>query len=420
MESPSNTSNFSEAEPHDVAMSNELRELMDVVGPPGLVDLLIERAIGRGATDIHLDPVRSGMRVRLRVDGLLHDVLTIPQQTASPMVSRIKILAGMNITEKRVTQDGHFETGEKTHRRADIRVGSGPTLYGERLVLRLMPDESVLKSIDEIGLLDEQAVTLREILKAPYGLVLVCGPVGSGKSTTVYSCLHELNDPRKSLVSIEDPVERRIEGVIQIQVKPRIEFGFAPALRGILRQDPDILMVGEIRDAETAAIACRAALTGAVVLSTIHANDSISAIDVLRGFGVPPMYFADALQGIVSQRLLRRVCPTHQEQYHPAEAERRALGLSEEEAQNVSLTRGIPHDSNFNTGYSGRTAVAEVLCVTDELRTSMMDEQTDSNELRQIAKEQGLLELEDVAKRKVLAGTTSVSEMHRIVMYSTT
>lgn len=407
-----------EPEPHDVALRNELKELIDVVGPPALVDLLLERAIGRKATDVHFDPARSGMRVRLRVDGLLHDVLTIPEGKAIQMISRIKILAGMNITERRITQDGHFETGEKTNRRVDIRVGSGPTIYGERVVLRLMPDANVLQSIDEIGLLDDQAVTLRNVLKAPYGLLLVCGPVGSGKSTTVYSCLNELNDPRKSLVSIEDPVERRMDGVTQIQVQPQIHFGFAPALRGILRQDPDILMVGEIRDADTAAIACRAALTGAFVLSTIHANDTISAIEVLRGFGIPPMYIADALQGIVSQRLLRRVCPNHRMHHHPDEVERHELGLSEEEAQNVTLTKGIPHDSNFNTGYSGRTAIAEVLRVNDELRASLMNADSDSNELRKIAVDGGLMELEDVARQKVLAGVTTVSEMHRIVMYN--
>jgi type II secretory ATPase GspE/PulE/Tfp pilus assembly ATPase PilB-like protein len=406
-------------EPHDVALRNELRELLDVVGPPALVDLLLERAIGRRATDIHMDPSREGMRVRLRVDGLLHDVLVVPSDKAIQMISRIKILAGMNITERRITQDGHFETGEKTNRRVDIRVGTGPSVYGERLVLRLMPDTSVLQSIDDIGFLDEQAVILRDILKVPYGLLLVCGPVGSGKSTTVYSCLNELNDPRKSLVTIEDPVERRIDGVIQIQVQPGINFGFAPALRGVLRQDPDILMVGEIRDADTAAIACRAALTGALVLSTIHANNTISAIEVLRGFGIPPLYIADALQGIVSQRLLRRVCATHQAEHQPDEVERHALGLSTEEAAAVKLVKGIPHDSNFNTGYSGRTAITEVLKITDDLRTELISDECDSNDLRRIARQEGFLEFEEVAKRKVLAGITTVSEMHRIVMYNT-
>ncbi|MCL4111571.1 UNVERIFIED_CONTAM: hypothetical protein GTU68_033511, partial [Idotea baltica] len=401
------------------ALRNELQELLDVVGPPALVDLLLERALSRGATDIHLDPSRAGLRIRLRVDGLLHDVLTVPVEKATQMISRIKILAEMNITERRVTQDGHFETGEKTGRRVDVRVGSGPTIYGERLVLRLMPDASVLQTLDDIGFTHDQSETVNEILRAPYGLFLVCGPVGSGKSTTVYSCLRDLNDPRKSLVTIEDPVERRLDGATQIQVEQKIDFGFAPALRGILRQDPDILMVGEIRDAETAAIACRAALTGAFVLSTIHANDTISAVEVLRGFGIPPMYIADALQGIVSQRLIRRVCPNHHEQHLPDESERRALGLEDGDTE-TKLVRGIPHDSNFNTGFSGRTAVAEVLRVTDPLRIALLDESTDSHELRTIARQEGLVEIEDVAKQKVLDGTTTVSEMHRIVMYHST
>ncbi|HUQ68101.1 MAG TPA: ATPase, T2SS/T4P/T4SS family, partial [Planctomycetaceae bacterium] len=261
------------------ALQEELRELVDLVGPAPLVDLLLERAFQLRATDIHFDPTKTGLRVRLRVDGMLHDVLQLPPEMMSQVVSRVKLMAGMDITERRFSQDGHITSAVLKHQR-DVRVGSGPTLYGERLVLRLMPDNSTYTKLEELGLDDEQTATIKRCLKLPYGMVLSVGPVGSGKSTTMYSCLEVLNQPGRSLVTIEDPVERRCDGINQVQIEPRIEFNFVEALRGILRQDPDVVMVGEIRDSETAHIAIRAGLTGVRVLSTLHANDTASCIDV--------------------------------------------------------------------------------------------------------------------------------------------
>ena len=285
------------------ALQEELRELVDVVGPGPLVDLLLERAFQLQATDIHLDPGESGLRVRLRVDGLLHDVAKLPTEMTSHVTSRVKLMANMDITERRLAQDGHIANAVLKQQR-DIRVGSGPTIYGERLVLRLMPDSSQLTRIEDLGFDEAQITELRRCISAPYGMVLSVGPVGSGKSTTMYACLDVLNDKTKSLCTIEDPVERRVDGVNQIQIDSRIEFGFVEALRGVLRQDPNVMMVGEIRDPETAHIACRAGLTGVTVSSTLHANDAASTIDVFREFGIPPMFIADSLVGIISQRLL--------------------------------------------------------------------------------------------------------------------
>ena len=285
------------------ALQEELRELVDVVGPGPLVDLLLERAFQLQATDIHLDPAETGLRVRLRVDGLLHDVAKLPIEMTSHVISRVKLMANMDITERRLAQDGHIANAVLKQQR-DIRVGSGPTIYGERLVLT--PHARCRPAHPDRGprLRRDQVAQVRKCISAPYGMILSVGPVGSGKSTTMYSCLDVLNDKTKSLCTIEDPVERRVDGVNQIQVDSRIEFGFVEALRGVLRQDPNVMMVGEIRDPETAHIACRAGLTGVTVLSTLHANDAASTIDVFREFGIPPMFIADSLVGIISQRLL--------------------------------------------------------------------------------------------------------------------
>jgi type II secretory ATPase GspE/PulE/Tfp pilus assembly ATPase PilB-like protein len=395
------------------ALQEELSELVDVVGPGPLVDLLFERAFQLMATDIHLDPTTTGLRVRLRVDGLLHDVLELPMEMMSQVISRIKLMAGMDITERRLAQDGHIANSVLKQQR-DIRVGSGPTLHGERLVLRLMPDQTTVTTLDTLGFTDPQLETLKKYVGASYGMILSVGPVGSGKSTTMYSCLESLNSPRKSLVTIEDPVERRVEGVNQIQVDPKIEFGFVEALRGVLRQDHNVMMVGEIRDPETAHIACRAGLTGVTVLSTLHANDTAATIDVFREFGVPPMFIADSLQCIISQRLLRKICSRSFETFKPDEAECQMLGIEPDQRDKVELKRGIPADINFNTGYSGRTGIFEVMGIDDEIRSAILKGQTHM-EMMDLAKSKGMVRLEEAAIKKVLDGITSIEEMHRVL-----
>ena len=396
------------------ALQQELRELVDVVGPGPLVDLLLERAFELGATDVHFDPRADGLMVRLRVDGMMHDILMLEPATAPQVVSRLKLLANMDITERRAAQDGHISSSALKESR-DVRVGSCPTIHGERLVLRLMPDASKFSTLEELGMASDQEDAIRRAINSPTGMILVVGPVGSGKSTTTYASLGALNDPNKSLVTIEDPVERRIDGVNQIQVDTKNGFGFVEALRGTLRQDPNVMMVGEIRDPDTAHIASRAGLTGIRVLSTLHANDTAACIDVFREFGVPPMFIADSVNCIVAQRLIRRIDPNHNEQFEPDDATLEFLEVPHEDRGNVKLTRGVPHDENFNTGYVGRTGVFEVLVMNDAIRQAILDGRP-SNEIQRIAEADGMVSLERAAKRKVLAGESTIEEMHRVLM----
>jgi type II secretory ATPase GspE/PulE/Tfp pilus assembly ATPase PilB-like protein len=277
-----------------------------------------------------------------------------------------------------------------------------------------MPDNKSFVKLEELGLDESQIEQVTRYLRKPYGVILSVGPVGSGKSTTMYSCLELLNEPHKSLITIEDPVERRIDGVNQIQVDSKIEFGFVEALRGVLRQDPNVMMVGEIRDPETAHIGCRAGLTGVLVLSTLHANDTASTIDVFREFGIPPMFIADSLQGIISQRLIRKVCSRCKTTYHPDEATAEILGLHPDQARDVELARGEGCDYCFNTGYSGRTGVFEILTMDSELRSSILHGGS-HDELIQIARSKGMETLDESARKKVLSGQTSVEEMHRVL-----
>ena len=399
------------------ALQEELRGLVDVVGPAPLVDLLLERAFQINATDIHLDPTSEGLRVRLRVDGVLHDVLHLPAGMMSQVVSRVKLMANMDITEKRLAQDGHISNAVLKNQR-DIRAGSGPTIYGERIVLRLMPDSQTFRTLDEFGMEPNQIESIRKYISKPYGMVLSVGPVGSGKSTTMYACLELLNDAEKSLVTIEDPVERRIDGVNQIQVDPRIDFNFVEALRGVLRQDPDVMMIGEIRDPETAHIGLRAGLTGVIVLSTMHSNDTTSTIDVFREFGIPPMFIADSLQGVISQRLIRKICPHCREDVQPDHSMCEYLGISMDQTHEHQLATGRGCAQCFGTGYLGRTGIFEVMAVSGDIRDAVLHEKS-HDEVAEIARNSGMIRLEEAANRKVLAGITDMAEVHRVLsMYS--
>jgi len=394
------------------ALQEELNELVDVVGPAPLVDLLLERAFQLDATDIHLDPTSEGLRVRLRVDGLLHDVLRLPKALTAQVISRLKVMGGMDIAERRAAQDGHITKAVLKQQR-DIRIGGAPTIAGERLVLRLMPDSTSYTTLEDLGFEGEQLELMRKLVEIPYGVMVSVGPVGSGKSTTMYSCLAIRNRPHESVVTIEDPVERQIDGINQMQIDARIGFSFVKALRGVLRQDPDVLMVGEIRDPETAQIGVRAGLTGVTVLTTLHANDSLATIDVFREFGVSPMFIVDAVKCIIGQRLIRKICPNCRETFKPDESTRQILSLTEEQAQVITLARGRGCTSCFNTGYAGRTGVFEVLCVSPELRTAVL-KQDGQDDLREIAIRNGLVTLEMSARAKVLRGETTIEEMLRM------
>jgi len=393
------------------ALREELSALIEVVGGPALVDVLVERAFELRATDIHLDPQETGLRTRIRVDGMLHDVLNAPPQVGLQMVSRLKLMGNMDIAEKRLPQDGHFSQ-QRGERRRDVRVATAPTAFGERIVLRLLPEHQFLTNLEDLGMDGTQAEFVRGFLTIPYGMILSVGPVGSGKTTTMYSCLQALHEPTRSLATIEDPVEHRVVGVNQMQVDPRIDFNFADGLRALLRQDPNVMMVGEIRDRETAHIAVRAGLTGVLVLSTMHSNDAPGSIDVFQEFDLPSMLLADALVGVISQRLLRRVCAECREAYTPSEAVCQQLGLDPNSAPPIYRGRGC--DACFNTGYFGRTGVYEIMRVDDALRKLIL-RGAPRTELRAAAVEAGMATLQDSAARNVRDGVTTVEEMHRVL-----
>lgn len=409
---PANTENHKEG--RQQALQVELRELVDVVGPGPLVDLLMERAFQLQATDIHLDPLDNGLRLRLRVDGMLHDIIQLPKEAAASVISRLKLAANMDITERRLAQDGHINN-ETLQNRRDIRVGSGPTIHGERLVLRLMPDHKRFTEFGELGLSDPQISEITKYCSAPYGMILSVGPVGSGKSTTIYSCLDHLNQPEMSLTTIEDPVERRVEGVNQIQTDPKIGFSFAEALRGVLRQDPNVIMVGEIRDSETAHIAVRAGLTGIRVLSTLHSNDAVAAIDVFREFGIPSMFITDSLQGIISQRLVRCICEKCRTTHQPDAGACEYLGINSDQLSESQIAQGTGCEHCFQTGYLGRTGIFETLGIRGELRDAILRGATQS-EILKMASELGMTTMEESGKAKVLQGITTVQELHRVLV----
>ena len=446
---------------HDpLALQRELQELSEVVSPTDLVDLLLERAFGMHATDLHFDPTEEGMRVRLRKDGRLHDILNLYRDSSQQVVSRLKLLADLDITERRIAQDGHISNFSTKSGRRDVRIATSPTVHGERVVLRLMPDTSQLQNLEDLGLAEEQQADLRKMLDVPYGTILAAGPVGSGKTTAMYACLGELNESDQSVVTIEDPVERRIAGMSQIQIDPRVDFGFPDALKGCLRQDPDVMMVGEIRDAETAQIACRAGLTGVTVLSTIHANDTATTIDVLREFGIPPMFIAESLVGVVSMRLVRKICEHCRELYEADEATAAALsagsegdaepsaeardesssephglpvhdhqgqhaapaaeddGPTDDSGEPLMLARGAGCGSCFGTGYAGRTGIFELLVVDKDVRKAIVRERP-ADEIKKIARRRGFMTLSDAARRKVLDHETTTEEYFETLTFET-
>lgn len=397
----------------NAALIAELSALLSVVEPASVANMILQRAFLYRATDIHLEPTSGGMLVRFRVDGVLQDILPVPEDKAAILTSRIKIMAGMNISERRLPQDGAIAAEKNEGLPRDIRVGSIPTVNGERLVLRLMPDPNELSDLTSLGFLDDQLEKVQQLLNVPYGLLLVVGPVGSGKSTSVYSVLQKLRSPEKSILTIEDPVERRVNRTSQIQIDPKVGLTFVSALRGALRQDPNIISIGEIRDPETAQIACRAATTGVLVLSTLHANNTSSAIDVLRGFGISSMGIADCLRGVISQRLVRKICSEAYEEYAPSELERDLLKLPPESSATIS--RGIPTPKNFNTGYAGRTAVFEVMQVNAAVRDAI-NRSEPAYRIQQVAVDGGMNLLEDATRRKVLSHETTTEELRRVMV----
>jgi type IV pilus assembly protein PilB len=377
-----------------------------------IVNSILSGAVAAEASDIHLEPQEKGLRVRYRMDGLLQEQMVVPQAQQAAVLSRIKIMANMDIAETRRSQDGRSRIRENG-RDYDLRVSSLPTVHGEKLVLRLLDQEKLFIPIEKLGLLPEQFEIFDGLIGRGSGMLLVTGPTGSGKSTTLYATLNRLNHPNCNISTIEDPVEYRLAGINQTQVNPRAGITFATGLRTLLRQDPDIILVGEIRDRETVDAAVQAALTGHLVLATLHTTTAPGAVTRLINMGLEPFLIAASLTGVVAQRLARRVCPRCDEEYVPAPEVVAALGLEPDAAGQHRFRRGVGCRHCKGTGYRGRTAVYEVLPMSERLRAEVM-RQRNQDELQHLAVLEGMLTLRESAVRAVLQGLTTPEEVARL------
>jgi len=402
-----------------------------------LVYSIITGAIDARASDIHIEPQEPDMRVRYRVDGLLRDTLDVPASVQQEVVSHIKILADMDISERRLPQDGHIAIMHDS-RNYDLRVSSLPSVGGEKIVLRILDKNADRWSLEKIVTSPDNNKKFRSLVKNPYGILLITGPTGSGKTTTLYAILQLLNTPEKNIVTVEDPVEYRLDGITQVQIRPSAGRTFASALRSILRQDPDIVLVGEIRDYETAEIAVSAALTGHLVLSTLHTNDAAGSISRLINIGIPPFLIASALLGTVAQRLVRTTCPKCKQSYTPSSEDIEILlgsstkvpvspaappcDHSHRDKQNktnktdkkILLYRGQGCEDCYNTGYSGRKAIYEILCVSREIRKLISNADSDET-IKQQAIAQSMKTLREDGIDQVLKGETTLEELLRVV-----
>lgn len=394
-------------EPEERRRFEKLREAAENMPVVSLVARLVEGAINARATDIHLDPQRPEMRVRYRIDGILHDVMTIPERTEAAVVSRVKILADMDITETRRPQDGHFDV-DSGDGNIDLRVATLPTHLGERVVIRLLSRALVGLGLNELGLDKKSVDTLTKLIKKPYGMILVTGPTGCGKTTTLYAALNQRNVISESIVTLEDPVEYELSGINQIQINPAVGLTFPATLRAALRQDPDTIMLGEIRDVETAQIAIRAAMTGHLVFSTLHTNNAAEAIATLHNMGVPSYLTAASFAAVVAQRLVRVICPHCKTRYKPSAAELKSVGLKETVK---TVHRGAGCDECFHTGYLGRTGIFEILTVTPKVRDLILQ----NAPAERIGRAAHIKTIPDQCRDKIRRGITTIEEYLRVV-----
>ncbi len=373
-----------------------------------LLNSIFRQAIKVKASDIHIEPFKNYVRIRFRIDGELQEILSLHIATHSAILTRIKIMGRLNIAEKRIPQDGRIEANidGKT---IDLRISTLPTIYGEKAVIRLFDPENFLMTKEQLGFSDTSLETLKKIIQHSNGMILITGPAGSGKTTTMYAILREFNHIEKNIVTIEDPVEYRLDGINQVQINPKAQLTFANALRSILRQDPNIIMVGEIRDAETAQIAIRAAITGHIVISTMHTNDSPSTIIRLMDMGIEPYLLSSAIIGVISQRLVRKICPKCKKSYQANEEEKILLDIRKD----CYLYRGIGCAYCNGTGYKGRTAVQEIMAIREELRSDIV-RHSGIDILRKTAIQQGMIPLKKACAQLVLSGITTVQEFLKV------
>jgi type II secretory ATPase GspE/PulE/Tfp pilus assembly ATPase PilB-like protein len=391
-------------------MARRVIEVDETATAVQIVNTIFAGAIQARATDIHIEPQVPRMRVRYRIDGMLFDVLTVPHALEMSIISRIKVLADMNITERRLPQDGRlsFRLGDHEY---NMRVATVPTVQGEKLVLRLLMQSNVLTGLKQLGLEPDDEQRLRSLIAKPQGMILATGPIGSGKTTTLYAALNEVNILTNNIVTIEDPVEYQLAGINQVEVDIKIGVTFANGLRSILRQDADILMVGEVRDVETATVAVRAALTGQQLFSTLHTNDAPSAITTLGNFGIQPYLIASALSGVVAQRLVRKVCPECRRWYTPSPAVLRQLGLVPGQ-QEWRFAYGVGCAACYYTGYLGRTGLFEILCVSETLRHLITDRASEQK-IQAVAICEGMHTLQQSGLTKIIQGITTPPEVMR-------
>lgn len=375
-----------------------------------LVNSIFFKAVQQRASDIHFEPFEREVKVRYRVDGILYNVLASPKRLQSALISRVKIMAGMNIAEKRLPQDGRISL-RIGGREIDIRVSGIPTAHGERLVLRILEKSNESLDLTQIGLSERDLKTMESLITLAHGIILVTGPTGSGKTTTLYSALSRINSPDKNILTIEDPIEYQLQGIGQIQVNSKIDLTFAIGLRSILRQDPDVIMIGEIRDVETATIAIQASLTGHLVFSTLHTNDSAGAVTRLLDMGIEPFLVSSSVVAMIAQRLVRKICQSCRKAYVPTTEEYEKLGLPPNSKH--SFFKGPGCSECLNTGFKGRSGIYEILLLTDEIRNMILSK-ADSTQIKAVALSNGMSSLREDGARRVIAGLTTTEEVLRV------
>ena len=397
----------------DVGEKAGRRELEGVAGEPvvvKLVNLIIMKAANENASDIHIEPEEAVLNIRFRVDGIMHEVQSPPKHMQSAIISRIKIMATLDITERRVPQDGRFNI-TIGGRKIDVRVSSVPTIYGENVVLRLLDVSSALTPLKDIGFSNDVLKKYEKLITRPHGIILVTGPTGSGKTTTLYASLDKINTVEKNIITIEDPVEYRLQGIRQIQVNSKVSLTFANGLRSILRQDPDIIMVGEIRDFETAEISIHAALTGHLVFSTLHTNDAASAVARLIDIGAEPFLVSSSVIGVLAQRLVRKICDKCKEEYIPTKEQLKDIGLSEKER--IKFYKGKGCANCAKTGYKGRIGIFELMVINEKIR-NLIVAKASAETIKKEARSSDMTMLLNDGIEKAKEGLTSIEEILRV------
>jgi len=389
------------------------QEIMSQVEDEPIVKLvrkIIVKAVVQKASDIHIEPYEKSLRVRYRIDGVLQTVLEPPKNLQFAISSRIKIIAKLDIAEKRIPQDGRVKMKVSRSKYVDLRVSILPTVFGEKIVMRILDKDNLMLDMADLGFSNTELNKFQKSIQAPYGIILVTGPTGSGKTTTLYSALHQLNSEDVNIMTAENPVEFNLHGINQVDVKPDIGLTFAASLRSFLRQDPDIILVGEMRDYETAEIGIKAALTGHLVLSTLHTNDAPSSINRLVNMGVEPFLIASSVVLIMAQRLIRTLCSNCKQEYNPTNAELKSLGINDKEKENSTFYQPKGCDVCNNTGYKGRAGIFEVMYITDKIRKIILDRGSQLD-IKEVAREEGMRTLRESAIEKFKNGETSYEEV---------